>query len=171
MQAPMSGGSGIGALVLVPIVGAALVAGIPGQTALEVDDLARYRLTIAVFLRFEIASRSIATATRADPAFTRDPLFTREIMLTGDAAAAATALETRLQAHPALVDALRGAKLTARDYTKFALAMFAAHLVHGFVKAGVVRRVPDGAAAANVAFVRAHEAEIASLLAELGIDG
>jgi hypothetical protein len=217
----MSVSRGIGALVLVPIVGAALAAGIPPQTALvactprittgravpphrvsvrvgdpgvvaagkpaskagcdwyyfsrgtqlEVDELARYRLTTAVFLRFEVASRSIATATRADPAFARDPLFTREIMLSGDAAMAATALETRLQAHPALVVALRAGKLSARDYTKFALTMFAARLVHEFVKTGVIRRVPDGAAAANVAFVQAHEAEIASLLADLGIDG
>ena len=40
----MSGGRGIGALVLVPIVGAALTAAIPPQTALEVDELAQYRL-------------------------------------------------------------------------------------------------------------------------------
>ncbi len=167
----MSAVRGIGALVLVPILSVALAAGSPPQTALEVDDLAQYRLTAAVFRRFEAASRSIATATRADPAFTRDPLFTREIMLSDDAAAAATALETRLQAHPALILALRAAKLSARDYTTFALAMFAAHLVHGFVKAGVFRRVPEGVATANVAFVRAHEGEITSLLADLGIDG
>ena len=135
------------------------------------DDLAQYRLTTAVFMRFEVASRPIATATRADPAFARDPLFTREIMLSDDAAAAATALETRLQAHPALVAALRAAKLSARDYTKFALAMSAARLVHGFVKTGLIRRVPDGTATANVAFVEAHEAEITSLLTDLGIAG
>jgi hypothetical protein len=52
----------------------------------------------------------------------------------------------------------------------FALAMVAARLAHGFVKTGVIRRVPDGAAAANVAFVEAHEAQITSLLADLGID-
>jgi hypothetical protein len=164
----MSGG-GIGALILVPIV-AALAAGLPPQTAVEVDDLARYRLTTSVFMPFEAASRSIATATRADPAFVRDPLFTREILLSDDAAAAAAALEARLQAHPALVVALRDAKLSAREYTRFALAMFAARLAHGFVKTGLIRRVPDGAAAANVAFVQAHEAQIASLLADLGID-
>ena len=167
----MSRGRGVGALVLVPLVGAALAAASPAQTAIAVDDLAQYRLTAAVFRRFEAASRSIATATRADFAFTRDPLFTREIVLSGDAAAAATALEARLQAHPALVAALAAAKLSARDYTTFALTMFGARLVHGFLKTGLIRRVPDGAAAANVAFVQAHEAEITSLLADLGIDG
>ena len=47
----MSGGRGIGALVLVPIVGAALTAAIPPQTALDMDELAQYRLTTAVFMR------------------------------------------------------------------------------------------------------------------------
>ena len=167
----MSRSRGIGALVLVPLVGAALAAAVPPQTALEVDELAQYQLTTAVFRRFEAASRSIAIATRADVAFAEDPLFTREIMLSDDAAAAATALETRLQAHPALMVALRAAKLSARDYTKFALAMYAARLVHGFVKTGLIRRVPDGTATANVAFVEAHEAEITTVFADLGIDG
>jgi hypothetical protein len=157
---------------LVPIfVGAAFAAGVPVQAPLEVEELAQYRLTTAVFTRFEAASRSIAAATRADPAFARDPLFTREVMVSGDAPAAAMTLETRLQAHPALVAALREAKLSARDYTKFALALFAARLAHGFVEAGVLRRVPAGAASANVAFVEAHEREITSVLADLGIDG
>jgi hypothetical protein len=160
----------VGALVLVPKVGAAPAGGIPPQTALEVADLARYRLTNAVFVRFDAASRAIATATQADPAFALDPLFTREIMLTDDVAAAARALETRLEAHPALVAALRAEKLSARDYTQFALTMFAARLVHGFVKTGLVRSVPKGAAAANVAFVQAHETAITAVLAALDID-
>jgi hypothetical protein len=164
--------SGVGAtLVLVATVSAALADGAHAQTALDADELAQYRLTPAIFMQFESASRSIAAATRSDPGFTRAPLFTREIVSSGDAAAAAAALETRLQAHPVLVRALRAAKMSARDYTKFAIALFAARLAHGFVKAGVLRGVPPGAAAANVAFVQAREGEIASLLADLGIDG
>jgi hypothetical protein len=158
-------------MLLVAIVGASLAAGILVQAPLEVDELAKYRLTTGVFMQFEVASRSIAAAMRADPAFTREPLFTREIVLSGDAAVAATALETRLQTDPGLGRALRAAKLSAREYTKFALAVIAARLAHGFVKAGVLRGVPDGPAASNVAFVQAHEVEIASLLADLGIDG
>jgi hypothetical protein len=158
-------------LLLVWMVSTALGAGLPFQAPLDVDELAQYRLTSTVFVQFQAASRSIGAATREDPAFALDPLFTREIVSSGDAAAAATALETRLQAHPALVRALRAAKLSAREYTKFALAAFGARLAHGFVKTGVLRRVPDGAAAENVAFVQAHEAEITALLAGLGIDG
>jgi hypothetical protein len=158
------------ALVLVAIVGT-LAAAVPVQAPLEVGELAKYRLTIGVFRQFEVASRSMAAAMRADPAFTKEPLFTREIVLSDDVAAAATTLETRLQAHPELARALRAARLSARDYSKFALAVVAARLAHGFVKAGVLRGVPEGPAAANVAFVQAHEAEIASVLADLGIDG
>jgi hypothetical protein len=158
-------------VLLVAIVAASLAAGVPLQAPLEVDELAKYRLTTGVFMRFEVASRSIAAAMRADPAFTREPLFTREIVLSDDVAAAATALETRLQAHPGLGRALRAAKLSPREYTTFALAVVAARIAHGFVKAGVLRGVPEGAAAANVAFVQAHEVEIASVLADLGIDG
>jgi hypothetical protein len=156
-------------LVLGAIGDAGLAAAVPLQTPFAVEELARYQLTTAVFMRFDVASRSIAAAVRADAAFARDPLFTREIVSSADVVAAATTLETRLQT-PALRRALGAAKLSAREYTTFALAVFAARLAHGFVKAGVLRRVPDGVAAANVAFVEAHEQEITSLLADLGID-
>ena len=159
------------ALLIVPFVAATLTAAIPGQAPLGVEELAEYRLTAAVFKQFEAASRSIGAAVRADPAFDHDPLFTRDVVVAADARAAAAALETRLQAHPALAGALGAAKLSAREYTTFALALFGARLAHGFVKTGVLRRVPDGAAAANVAFVQAHEKEITALLAELGIEG
>lgn len=159
------------ALLIVPFVAAALAAAIPVQAPLGVEELAQYRLSAVVFTQFESASRSIAAAMRADPAFDHDPLFTRDVVVSADARAAAAALETRLQAHPALAAALRTAKLSAREYTQFALALFGARLAHGFVKTGVLRRVPAGAAAANVAFVQAHEKEITALLADLGIDG
>jgi hypothetical protein len=105
-----------------------------------------------------------------DPAFVRDPLFTREVVVSGDAPAAAKTLESRLRTHPDLARSLSVAKLSAREYTRFAIALFAARLAHGFVKAGVLRGVPDGAAAANVAFVQSHEDAIASLFADLGIE-
>ena len=152
------------------IVCASVAATATAQAPLDVNELAQYRLTDPVFTRFKEASRVIAVVTREDPAFSRDPLFTREVAVSGDAPAAAAALESRLRTHPALADALRAAKLSARDYTKFALALFAARLAHGFVKAGVLRRVPPGTAAANVAFVDAHETEIRELLEQLRID-
>jgi hypothetical protein len=167
---PGAGSRPAALLLLVSLAGARLAPAAPVQVPLDVPELAQYRLTAAVFTQFEAASRAIAAASRTDPALTKDPLFTREIMLSDDVAAAAAALEARLQAQPALVAALRAAKLSAREYTRFALTVLAAHVAHGFVKAGVLRGVPDGAAAANVAFVQAHEREITALLADLGIE-
>jgi hypothetical protein len=139
------------------------------QTPFTAQQLADYRLTVPVFRQFVQASRLIAAATRSDPKFERAPLFTREVAVSGDAPAAAAELEARLKGEPALADALRAAKLTAREYTTFALALLAARLAHGFVDAGVLRGVPAGVAADNVAFVEAHQAEIAAVFDELGI--
>jgi hypothetical protein len=141
------------------------------QAPYDVKELADYRLTEPVFQQFERASRLIATATRQDPRFEAAPLFTREVAVSGDAPAMAAELEARLQGEPVLADALHEAKLTPRDYTKFALALFAARLAHGFVKAGVLARVPAGVAADNVEFVEVHQAQVSAILAELGVEG
>jgi hypothetical protein len=157
------------ALLIVLIVSATL-AGVPPQTPLGVEELAQYRLTTAVLEKFEIASRAIAAASRTDPSLVQEPAFSQGVARSDDAAAAAATLEKRLQTHPALVGALRAARLSAREYTKFALGVIAAHAAYGFVKTGVLRRVPAGTAAANVAFVEDHEARITTLLADLGIN-
>ena len=141
-----------------------------GQPAISARELAGYRLTAPVLTQFEEASRLIADATRHDPAFAQSPLFTEEISVSGDAPAMAAALESRLRNHPALSQALRTAHITSREYTRFALALVAARLAHGFVTSGVLRTVPAGVAADNVAFVEAHHAEIAAILKTLGID-
>jgi hypothetical protein len=135
----------------------------------EVRELAGYRLTARVFERFETASRLIADATRREPRFASDPLFTREIVLAGEAPEMAALLETRLRSDPALAGALRSAKLAAREYTTFAIALFGARLAHGFVQSGALRRVPPGVTADNVAFVEVHEAEIGTVLRDLGL--
>jgi len=156
--------------VLVLAAGQAVLPAVARQASLDARELAEYRLTTAVFERFTDASRRIAEATRRDPALTADPLFTRDVLVSGEATAAAASLENRLQGHPALASALADAKLTPREYTKFVLALVAARLAHGFVQTGVLRRVPEGTAAANVAFVEEHEQAISSVLAGLGID-
>ncbi len=132
-------------------------------------ELAGYRLTQPVFERFGHASRLIAAATRDDPRFDESPLFTRDVAVLGDAPAMAAELDARLRGEPALADALRTAGLTSREYTTFALGLVAARLAHGFVAAGVLRSVPAGVAADNVAFVERHQAEIAGVFRTLGI--
>jgi len=115
------------------------------------------------------ASGRIAEITRSDVAFNFAPLFTKDVALDGDVVAMATGLTARLENHTGLAAALESAKLTPREYSKFAIALVAAHLANGFMKAGVLQRVPEGAPTNNVEFVKAHEVEINDVLAQLGI--
>jgi hypothetical protein len=141
--------------------------GAPSQRS---QHLAAYRLTPSVFARWAHATRLIAAITRADTRFERDPLFTREISVLGDADEMATALEKRLDGDAALSGALFAADISAQEYASFAIALFAARLAQGFLKAGAMRRVPPGPAAENVAFVEAHEPQIAALLKQLNLE-
>jgi hypothetical protein len=139
------------------------------QAPVVLYDLADYRLTPEVFERFVNATGPIVEIARHDPAFTYAPLFTKDVALDGDAPTVASGLTARLENHPGLAAALQTAKMTPREYSKFAIALVAAHLAHEFVKAGVLQRVPSGAPTTNVEFVKAHEPEVAAVLAQLGI--
>ena len=155
------------------IVAVVLAAGHPvsssAQAPIDVYDLADYRLTPNVFKQFVEASRKVGEITRSDSQFTFAPLFTKEVVLSGDAVAMATGLVARLDNHAGLTAALQTAKLTSREYSKFAITLVAAHMAHGFIKAGVLPRVPDGAPTHNVEFVDTHQAEVTAVLAELGM--
>jgi hypothetical protein len=142
---------------------------VSAQAPIDLYDLADYRLTAPVFEQFVQASGRIAEITRSDVAFNFAPLFTKDVALDGDVVAMATGLTARLENHTGLAAALESAKLTPREYSKFAIALVAAHLAHGFMKAGVLQRVPEGAPTNNVEFVKAHEVEINDVLAQLGI--
>ena len=139
------------------------------QAPIGIYDLADYRLTSEVFDQFKQASRLIAEITRHDSAFTDAPLFTKDIALSGDAPAMASSLVARLENHAGLAGALQTAKLTPREYAKFAIALIAAHLAHGFLNAGVLQRVPSGAPTENVKFVEEHRAQIAMVLEDIGV--
>jgi hypothetical protein len=139
------------------------------QAPIDVYELADYRLTTEVFERFVQASSRVADVTRDDASFTYAPLFTKDVALSGDAVAAAAGLVARLEHHPALSASLEGAKITPREYTKFAITLIAAHLAQGFLASGVLPRVPAGAPTINVEFVKTHEAEVTTVLASLGI--
>lgn len=155
------------------ILAFAVAGGYPGpgraQAPIDVYDLADYRLTPEVFNQFVEASHAIGEITRRDSAFTYAPLFTKEVALSGDAPAVAAGLVARLENHTGLSAALQSAKLAPREFSKFAIALLAAHLAHGFIKAGVLRRVPAGAPTHNVEFVETHQNEITAVLADLGV--
>jgi hypothetical protein len=139
------------------------------QAPIDVYDLADYRLTSQTFGPFVRASALIADITRRDPAFDDAPLFTKEIALSDDAPASASALAARLEKHSGLAAALETAKLTPREYAKFAIALVAARMAYEFLNAGVLKRVPSGAPAENVKFVGEHRTEVVSVLETLGI--
>ena len=156
-------------LILASLIAGPAIALIAQQAPFSVYDLADYRLTPQVFEQFVQASARIADITEHDPAFRYAPLFTKDVALSGDAPVVAQGLAARLENHPGLAAAVAEAKLTPREYSKFAISLVAAHLAHGFVKAGVLQRVPEGAPTINVEFVKTHEADVTAVLAKLGV--
>jgi hypothetical protein len=157
-------------MTLILLASLAVAAGSHVQAPLTVKDLADYRLTVPVFKRFTRASERIAEAMKADPRLAADPPFTPDVAVLGDANEMAPALERRLSLDPALSAALAGARISPREYTTFALALIGARLAHGFVTSGAMRYVPKGVASDNVAFIAAHERDVAAVLRMLGVE-
>ena len=139
------------------------------QSPLTARQLSEYPLTPAAFKKFAHATRLMIAATRDEPRFVDRPLFSKAIFVSGDAPEMAAALQQRLDSDPLLATALFAADMSARDYTKFALALVAARLAQGFVKSGVMRGVPAGIAESNVRFIDGHEKDVSSLLKEMGL--
>jgi hypothetical protein len=161
--------SALATLLVIAAIGGAVTAAVEAQAPLDVSELADYQLTAEVFERFVVATRAVAAIARDDPSFIYAPLFTKDVALSGDVVAAASALVARVENHPGLAAALEASKITPREYSKFAIGMIAAHMVEGFVKAGVMRRVPAGAPSVNVEFVKTHESDVVAALALLGV--
>lgn len=140
------------------------------QDTFNIKELAEYRLTVPVFRQFVHASQLIVTAAIEDPRLGSDPLFTRDVSVLDDVVAAASRVEARLKFEPRYASALRIASISARDYAKFAIALFAARMAHGFLQSGAIRGVTKGVAADNVAFVAEHESEVGEVLKLLGVE-
>jgi hypothetical protein len=139
------------------------------QQPIDQKELAAYRLTEPVFERFARGARLIVAASRKEPRLDEPPLFTKEIAVSGEAVAMAAQLQARLEEEHAFRSALFAAEIDAREFTKFALTLFAARLAHGFVQAGLIHVMPETIAGANVAFTAMHQAHITALFAEMGI--
>ena len=154
------------------LVAAALL--LSGQQAdrgtIDRRELAAYRLTTADFEQFRDASARIAIVIADDASFRGQPLFSEEITQSGDVTEASATLEARLRGHTGLSEGLAAARISARDYTKRALTLIAARLALGCLDSGVLKTVPPGAAADNVAFVRAHRTAVDEVLKELAIE-
>jgi hypothetical protein len=68
-----------------------------------------------------------------------------------------------VQAFPPLMAVLRKEGLTAREYSKFMLAMLQAGFAAGLQKAGLLKTTPEGVNPANIKFVLEHEEELKKL--------
>jgi hypothetical protein len=154
-------------LIVVAIAGA--VTPIAAQSPIDVYELADYRLSKDAFDRFVQANARIVNIIDDDPSFNDAPLFTKDMALSGDAVAEAAGLMARLANHGGLAAALESAMITPREYTKFVITLIVARLAYGFLKEGVLPRVPPGAPTSNVEFVKTHEAAVLAALASLGI--
>ena len=156
-------------LIIVTMIVGLVTRPIAAQSPIDVYELADYRLTTDVFERFVLANGRIVDIIDHDASFTDAPLFTKDLALSGDAIAEATGLIARLANHAGLAAALEAAKITPREYAKFAITLIAARLAYGFLNAGVLPRVPSGAPTLNVEFVKTHESDVTAALAHLGI--
>lgn len=171
VASPSAAGEAILKAVLVLLLALSLQSPAPGgPSTYTAKEIAGYRLSRPVFERFVHASRLIVKASGDDPRLAADPLFTRDVSVLDDVVVAAQTLDTRLQKEPALRSALQASRMAPREYTTFALALFAARLAHGFVKSGAMRYVPEGVTKDNVTFIETHEREVSALLQMLGLE-
>jgi hypothetical protein len=159
----------LAAVIFVATIARLVTVPVAAQSPIDVYELADYRLTTEVFERFVQANGRIVDITLQDSSFTYAPLFTKDVALSGDAVAEAAGLMARLANHAGLAAALEAAKITPREYSKFAITLIAARLAHRFMTAGVLARVPSGAPTINVEFVKTHESDVTAALASLGI--
>ena len=79
-------------------------------------------------------------------------------------------MEAAIRREPLMVNGLKSAGMTPRDYAKFMLAFFQASMIHGMQKSGLVKEIPKDLQATvnleNVKFIEANQAEINALMAE-----
>lgn len=80
-----------------------------------------------------------------------------------------TEMAASIQSFPPLMNLLRKEGMSARDYSKFMLAMIQAGFTAGLQKQGLVKTMPEGVNPANVKFVLEHEEELKKLQGEGGM--
>ena len=80
-----------------------------------------------------------------------------------------TEMAASIQSFPPLMNLLRKEGMSARDYSKFILAMIQAGFTAGLQKQGLVKTMPEGVNPANVKFVLEHEEELKKLQGEGGM--
>jgi hypothetical protein len=70
------------------------------------------------------------------------------------------AMAAKIQAMPVAANALRAEGLSAREFSKFMVALLQAGLAAGLQKSGLLKTTPEGTNPANIKFMLEHEAEL-----------
>jgi hypothetical protein len=132
--------------------------GVPPATADAGSDHGEYPLTRANVDAFFDAQPLLAAASDADPSL--DPAMDLSEEDADQFAA-------RLQATPALRDAIARAGLSTRDYARTSEQLLGALMAQGALDAGLLQELPEGVSRRNVDFVRTHKAQIEARLQSL----
>jgi predicted RNase H-like nuclease (RuvC/YqgF family) len=80
-------------------------------------------------------------------------------------------MAAKIEKFPPMMAGLRSAGLTAREYSKFMMAVLQAGMTAGMQKAGMLKEIPPGTNPANVKFMLDHEEDFKKMQAawaELG---
>lgn len=125
--------------------------GIPPAATDAGGDGEEFLLTRSRVAAFFDAQPLLAAAVDADPSL--DPAMD---LSEEDAAAFAA----RLQASPALRDAIARAGLSTRDYARTSEQLLGALMAQGALDTGLLQELPEGVSRRDVDFVRTHRAEI-----------
>jgi hypothetical protein len=127
---------------------ASTVAQAPADTGESSDG---YVLTMDNVDAMLAAQKHLAAAEQADPSLDSAMNASEE-----DGAQYAA----RLEATPALRDAIAKAGMTTRDYAMTSESLIAAMMTQGAIEAGQLKDIPDGIDPQTVEFVREHKAEL-----------
>ncbi len=77
----------------------------------------------------------------------------------------------RIEATPKLKAAIESADLSVHDYAYTMQSLMATMMAVGAVQAGQLKEIPEGVNPRNVAFFKAHQAEIEAKMKALGAEG
>ena len=94
----------------------------------------------------------------------REALKDKDAMNMGNAQTLAE-MAASIEKFPPMMAGLRAAGLTAREYSKFTMAMLQAGMAAGLQKAGMLKEIPAGTNPANVKFMIDHEEEFKKMQA------
>ena len=183
--------------ISVSILAAAVASPVLAQNDADMREIAAYKLTLPAIQKFQKAMGYIRDEAMKDPHYKKQLTLKADIKALEKKEERTEAEDTKLESMreelqqleekddrgakaetladmaaladkmPIVANALRKAGLSSREYAVFSFALFSAVAYEGMQRQGMIKTLPKEANAANVAFVRDHQAEIKALTDEL----